>query len=64
MVLVVRQDLKMGKGKIGAQVGHAAIGAYQQAKEGDNPKWKALVERWEWDGTRKICLQVKSEEEM
>jgi PTH2 family peptidyl-tRNA hydrolase len=30
MVLVVREDLKMGKGKIGAQCGHATLGAYKQ----------------------------------
>ena len=31
MVLVIRSDLKMGKGKIGAQCGHAVLGAYRQA---------------------------------
>jgi len=29
MVLVVREDLKMGKGKIGAQCGHATLGVYK-----------------------------------
>jgi len=29
MVLVVRNDLGMGKGKIGAQSGHATLGVYQ-----------------------------------
>ena len=29
MVLVVREDLKMGKGKIGAQCGHATLGSYR-----------------------------------
>ena len=28
MVMVVRDDLKMGKGKMGAQCGHATLGAY------------------------------------
>ena len=31
MVLVVRQDLKMGKGKAAAQCAHAAVGAYKKA---------------------------------
>ena len=30
MVLVVRSDLKMGKGKIGAQCGHAVLAAYKR----------------------------------
>lgn len=33
MVFVVRADLKMGKGKVAAQCGHAALGAYEQAME-------------------------------
>jgi hypothetical protein len=31
MVLCVRTDLKMGKGKIAAQCGHAVLGSYKQA---------------------------------
>lgn len=30
MVLVVRSDLKMGKGKVGAQCGHAVLSAYKK----------------------------------
>jgi len=33
MVLVVRNDLKMGKGKIGAQCGHAVLGAFKRARK-------------------------------
>jgi len=32
MVLVVRDDLKMGKGKIGAQCGHATLGVFMIAQ--------------------------------
>ena len=32
MILVVRDDLKMGKGKIGAQCGHATLGTYIMAQ--------------------------------
>lgn len=34
MVLIVRQDLKMGKGKIAAQCAHAAVGCYKKAVTG------------------------------
>ena len=33
MLFVVNGELKMGKGKICAQVGHAVIGAYIQIEE-------------------------------
>lgn len=80
MVLVVRNDLKMGKGnvnpykkknlfynycnnflgKIGAQCGHASVGAYETAMA-KNP---ALVRRWDESGCAKICLKVESEKEL
>lgn len=60
MILVVRNDLKMGKGKIGAQCGHAAVGAYQKAVK-RNPH---LVRRWEDSGCAKIAVKVDSESEM
>lgn len=60
MVLVVRNDLKMGKGKIGAQCGHAAVGAYQKALA-TIPR---MVDRWENSGCTKIAVKVESEAEM
>lgn len=60
MVLVVRNDLKMGKGKIGAQCGHGAVGAYQKALQ-RNP---SLVRAWENTGCAKVALKVESEREM
>lgn len=33
MLFIVNGELKMGKGKICAQVGHAVIGAYTQLEE-------------------------------
>lgn len=56
MLLVVRNDLKMGKGKIGAQCGHAAVGAYQIAMR----KIPHLVRRWEDSGSKKIAVKVKT----
>ncbi|XP_017474035.1 PREDICTED: probable peptidyl-tRNA hydrolase 2 [Rhagoletis zephyria] len=60
MVLVVRNDLKMGKGKIGAQCGHGAVGAYQKAVQ-CTPR---LVRAWENTGCAKIALRVESEREI
>jgi len=60
MVLVVRNDLKMGKGKIGAQCGHASVGAYQTIMK----KNKAILRRWESSGCAKICVRVESETEL
>ncbi len=69
MVLVVREDLKMGKGKIGAQCGHATLGAYRVvlklAEEGSR-FWKKVVENYTWGMGlhKKICLKVNSEQEL
>ena len=45
MVMVVRTDLKMGKGKIGAQCGHATLGAYSVVKKWakSSTYWKKLL---------------------
>lgn len=60
MVLVVRNDLGMGKGKIGAQCGHATLGAYKRAVK----KTPAAVASWSRWGQAKICVKVNSEAEL
>ena len=66
MVLVVREDLKMGKGKVGAQCGHATLGVYKQcdkyAKESEY--WRKVLNNWQWEGQKKVCLKVNSEQEL
>lgn len=54
MVLVVRNDLKMGKGKIGAQCAHAAVGAYESATR----KTPQIVRKWNNSGSMKIAVKV------
>lgn len=56
-VMVVRNDLKMGKGKIAAQCCHGSLGAYKKA---DSSKIKA----WELTGTAKVVCKVNSLEEL
>ncbi|XP_017046647.1 probable peptidyl-tRNA hydrolase 2 [Drosophila ficusphila] len=60
MVLVVRNDLKMGKGKIAAQCGHGAVGAYQRAVA----RTPRLLRAWENCGCAKIAVRVESEAEL
>lgn len=57
MVFFVRQDLKMGKGKIGSQCGHASIGLYKKLLKNKDD----LLNDWEISGSKKIVLKVKSE---
>ena len=60
MVLAVRTDLKMGKGKIAAQCSHAAVAAYKKAKK----KCPSILKKWENEGSRKIAVKVKEEEDL
>ncbi|KAH8381655.1 hypothetical protein KR093_010275 [Drosophila rubida] len=60
MVLVVRNDLKMGKGKIAAQCSHGAVGAYQRAVT----RTPRLLRAWENCGCAKIAVRVESEAEL
>jgi PTH2 family peptidyl-tRNA hydrolase len=59
-VLVFRADLKMGKGKIAAQAGHAAVSAAQEAYVHHKKWWEA----WLYEGQRKIAVKVPSEKEL
>lgn len=60
MVLCVRTDLQMGKGKIGAQCGHAVIGAFKRAMKFCPDD----VKKWEIIGQKKIAVKVDSEEQI
>lgn len=60
MVLVVRNDLKMGKGKIAAQCSHATLGLYKKLHD-RAPK---ALNRWEMCGQVKVVLRTESEKDM
>ncbi|KAL6509184.1 hypothetical protein OROGR_022494 [Orobanche gracilis] len=60
MVLVVRNDLKMGKGKIAAQCSHATLGLYKKVL---NRAPKSL-NRWEMCGQVKVVVKIDSEDDM
>ncbi|KAK0634698.1 peptidyl-tRNA hydrolase PTH2-domain-containing protein [Bombardia bombarda] len=72
LVLVVRTDLGMTKGKIAAQCGHATLACYKellsasQQKDGgpEAANARAVLRQWEHHGQAKIALQIKSQDEM
>lgn len=57
MVLVVRADLKMGKGKAAAQCAHAAVAAYRLAAA----RQPGALRRWRRGGQAKIVTRVEDE---
>lgn len=62
LALCVRTDLGMRKGKMAAQAGHAAVGAYAALVDaGDGAGWGAA---WRRRGEAKIALAVGSEGEI
>ncbi|PIA26325.1 hypothetical protein AQUCO_09500056v1 [Aquilegia coerulea] len=60
MVLIVRNDLKMGKGKIAAQCSHATLGIYKKLQH-RAPK---ALSRWEMCGQVKVVLKTETEDDL
>ena len=58
--IVVRADVRMGKGKLAAQVAHAAVSALKRA-ERERPEW---ARSWLDEGQPKIVLKVGGLEEL
>ena len=58
-VIVVRSDLKMGKGKIAAQVAHASLSAVEASH-----RRSAWYDSWREEGQAKVVLKVQSEAEL
>lgn len=56
MVLLVNQELKMGKGKIAAQCCHAAVGVLGEY----GSRRRTWIKQWEQIGQKKIALKVDS----
>jgi peptidyl-tRNA hydrolase, PTH2 family len=60
MILVVRTDLGMKRGKSAAQCCHAALGVYGRARI-EHPDWTHSWETW---ASAKVTLKANSEEEL
>ncbi len=55
--ILVREDLKLPKGKMAVQVAHASLSAYEWAKP-------AVQEAWKREGQKKIVLKVDRVEDL
>jgi len=55
--ILIRTDLKMGKGKIATQAAHASLEAYKKAD-------KNIIKKWEEEGSKKVVLKVSSLKEL
>uniref|UniRef100_UPI00358E4954 peptidyl-tRNA hydrolase 2, mitochondrial isoform X2 n=1 Tax=Myxine glutinosa TaxID=7769 RepID=UPI00358E4954 len=57
LVLVVRSDLGMGKGKVAAQCAHAAVSAYKRVVQSNAEG----LRRWECSGQSTVVLRAQDE---
>ena len=60
MVLVTRADLKLSKGKLAAQTGHAVMECTLRAKK-ESPR---TLDRYRREGARKIVCKVPDEDSL
>ena len=60
MVLVVRTDLKMTKGKVAAQCCHACLDVFEDSIK----QYPQFVGAWKRDGQAKIALKCDSQQEL
>ncbi len=60
--IVVRTDIRMSKGKLAAQVAHAAVEAVMKCLS--NPRWREWLNEWLREGQKKVVLKVASLKEL
>lgn len=56
-VIIIRNDLKLPKGKMAAQAAHACVEAVLKSD-------KDKVQKWRHEGMKKIALKVDSEKDL
>jgi len=57
LAILIRQDLKLPKGKLAVQVAHAAVEAALRCN-------KKILHAWLKQGAKKVVLKVKDEKEL
>ena len=56
-VILVREDLKLPKGKLAIQVAHASLDAAMKSD-------KEIVDKWKAQGGKKVALKVADDKEL
>ena len=67
MVVLMRTDLNITKGNVAKEVSSATIDSFEAANSRPLPEgeyWKKVVNRWSWEGQKKIVLKAQSEDQM
>ncbi|MCY0849282.1 peptidyl-tRNA hydrolase Pth2 [Sulfuracidifex metallicus] len=64
MVIIVRNDLQMGKGKVASQVAHAAVSLVLEIVQHEKVPFSDWLKEWLDEGQPKIVVKVNSEEEL
>ncbi|KAH6620950.1 peptidyl-tRNA hydrolase PTH2-domain-containing protein [Chaetomium sp. MPI-SDFR-AT-0129] len=68
LVLVVRTDLGMNKGKMAAQASHATLACYKTllraAQTSPQSSEAQLLRQWDRRGQAKVAVQIKGEDEL
>jgi len=59
-VIVIRNDLKLGKGKIAVQVAHASLSSAEICKK-NHP---SIYKEWLEEGQKKIVLKIENKEKL
>lgn len=60
MVIAVRKDIDIGKGKMAAQVAHAAVACAMRASR----ERKKIFREWMGQGQKKIVIRVSDDREL
>ena len=58
--LILRIDLRMSRGKIAAQAGHAAVSSAEEARKRYPEWWRAWIE----EGQCKVAVRVQNDKEL
>ena len=62
-VIAVRVDLRMGKGKLAAQVAHASVACVIKCQSRGG-EWELWLNKWLDQGQKKVVVKVRGEDDL